>query len=247
MSKAKMHRFFAKSHKWIGLILGIQVVIWTLGGIVMSWIPIETVRGEHKIAESEPAPLSATVDFMPVRELVTMAGQQVLEVRHSMLFGRPVAKIRLSDGTLSIRDAMTGALLTPISADTAQKIAAADFSLDAAIVSVREVSEPSVDYHGKMPVWQVKFDDAENSAIYVSPTEARIVARRSTVWRFYDFFWMLHIMDYDERTDFNNWLLIATSFFAALFAMSGFSLLFFRFYRRDFNFILGKKNTKIES
>jgi len=242
MSKEKLHRFFAKTHKWIGLVLGIQLVFWTLGGIVMSWIPIETVRGEHKIVGAEPVPLIGYSNLMATGELVKLAEQPVVEVRHMMLLDEPVARLRLLDDSWQLRDARSGALLSPISAAFAQKIAEADFSLNVPVASVAEISEASVDYRGTLPVWQIRFDDSENSAIYVSPVQARVVARRSTVWRFYDFFWMLHIMDYDDRKDFNNWLLIATSFFAAMFAMSGFSLLFFRFYRRDFNFILGKKN-----
>ena len=247
MSKEKLHRFFAKAHKWIGLVLGIQLVFWTVGGIVMSWIPIETVRGEHKIVEADPMPLAADANFASVAMLAAQAGQQVLEIRHAMLMGQPVAKLLLADGGWQLRDAHSGALLSPISAAFAQKIAEADFSLAAPVKTVRQITEDSIDYHGALPVWQITFDDRESSAIYVSPVQARVVARRSTVWRFYDFFWMLHIMDYEDRNDFNNWLLIATSFFAALFALSGFSLLFFRFYRRDFNFILGKKNKRVDA
>jgi len=241
MSKDKLHRFFAKAHKWIGLVLGIQLVIWTVGGIVMSWIPIETVRGEHKIVEAEPVALTSSADYITLEALLAKAGQPVLDVRHSMLLEKPVIKLQLAGGSWQLRDAYSGDLLSPIPAAFARKIAEADFSLDVPVSGVQEITEHSVDYRGPLPVWQVTFADRENSAIYVSPVQARVVARRSTVWRFYDFFWMLHIMDYEDRTDFNNWLIIATSFFAALFAISGFSLLFFRFYRRDFNFILGKK------
>jgi exosortase/archaeosortase len=92
-----------------------------------------------------------------------------------------------------------------------------------------------------LPVWRVNFADEEETSLYVSMTEARVVARRSEKWRLFDFFWMLHIMDYEERHDFNNPLLITFSVSALLFAFSGIFLLFFRFYRRDFNFILGKK------
>ena len=89
---------------------------------------------------------------------------------------------------------------------------------------------------------QLNSADDVKSSFYVSPEQARVITVRSDVWRQFDFFWMLHIMDYNGRTDTNNWLVIVTSFFAALFAISGFGLLFFRFYRRDFNFILGRKS-----
>jgi PepSY-associated TM region len=241
MTKKKWHNFFAKTHKWIGLILGIQLVIWTVGGIAMSWIPIDMVRGQHKVVEVDPVALPDAGEYLSFDVLAKKAAMPVIEMRHAMLFNQPVVKLHLVDDSWELRDARSGDLMSPISADLAQKIAEADFSLDAAVASVHEVDQVSVDYRGPLPVWQVRFADTENTSLYVSPVQARVVARRSTVWRFYDFFWMLHIMDYDNRTDFNNWLIITTSFFAALFAISGMALLFYRFYRRDFNFILGKK------
>jgi len=241
MTKQQWHTVFTKTHKWVGLVLGIQLLFWTLGGIVMTWIPIETVRGTHKVSEAAPAPIRAADDFLAVADIVSLSPKPVVEARYSLLLGQPVVNLRHGDDTLSMRSATSGTLLSPIPAALAERVAVADFNLDVPVLSVLEINTPSVDYRGQLPVWQVRFDDAENTALYVSQSDGRVVARRSTIWRIFDFFWMLHIMDYSERTDINNWLIIATSFFAALFTISGFGLLFFRFYRRDFNFLLGRK------
>lgn len=47
-------------HKWIALIVGIQIMLWIAGGLVMSAIPIETVRGEHKISPTGPSEIDTT-------------------------------------------------------------------------------------------------------------------------------------------------------------------------------------------
>lgn len=241
MSKQKWHKFFALSHKWVGLILGLQLLAWTIGGLVMTWLPIEEVRGQHKVAEQTPTILDAAGDYMGVSDLIELSDGEITEISHSHILGKPVVKIRKLEGAPELRNARTGELLSPISSELAQAIAEADFSLEAPVSSVAELNEHNIDYRGPLPVWQVKFADEEETALYVSPTQGRIVARRSEMWRFFDFFWMLHIMDYDERDDINNPLVVTTSLFAALFAISGLVLLFFRFYRRDFNFILGKR------
>ena len=36
-----------KLHKWLGYLLGIQILAWLLGGLVMSAIPLEKVHGKH--------------------------------------------------------------------------------------------------------------------------------------------------------------------------------------------------------
>ena len=52
---------------------------------------------------------------------------------------------------------------------------------------------------------------------------------RTDNWRLFDFVWMLHIMDYTERSNFNNPLLISFSAAALLFTVSGIVLLWQRF------------------
>ena len=50
-------RLSTQIHKWVGLVVGIQVLFWVAGGVVMTVLPIETVRSEHHLAEVKPAPL----------------------------------------------------------------------------------------------------------------------------------------------------------------------------------------------
>ena len=58
-----------------------------------------------------------------------------------------------------------------------------------------------------------------------------IDARRNDMWRLFDFFWMLHIMDYQEREDFNHPLLIGAAGLALSVVIFGMALLFIRIRR----------------
>lgn len=46
MHKRKWHQLIRKSHRYLGLFLGIQFFLWTLGGLYFSWTNIEQIRGE---------------------------------------------------------------------------------------------------------------------------------------------------------------------------------------------------------
>jgi uncharacterized iron-regulated membrane protein len=70
--------------------------------------------------------------------------------------------------------------------------------------------------------------------VYIDAVTGEVVARRNDLWRFYDFFWMLHIMDYGAREDFNNNLLRSSAALGWFFALSGIWLLFYSFRRSDF-------------
>ena len=52
------------------------------------------------------------------------------------------------------------------------------------------------EYRGALPAWRVDFEDGEGRSIYVAADTGAVTARRSTLWRVYDFLWGLHIMDW---------------------------------------------------
>ncbi len=53
----KVLRYSTQIHKWVGLVVGLQVLFWVGGGLVMTAIPIATVRSEHRLKASTPAAL----------------------------------------------------------------------------------------------------------------------------------------------------------------------------------------------
>ena len=46
MTKAKWQKIIRKSHRYLGLFLGIQFLFWTIGGLYFSWTNIKNIRGE---------------------------------------------------------------------------------------------------------------------------------------------------------------------------------------------------------
>lgn len=51
---------------------------------------------------------------------------------------------------------------------------------------------------------------------------------RTDMWRLFGFFWMLHIMDYKERENFNHPLLISAAGLALITVLAGLVLLIVR-------------------
>jgi len=225
-----------KIHKWLALIIGIQVLLWILGGLVMSWFPIETVRGEHNIREREPLMLTAEVNLLPVADVLLSIGA-VNSIELKPLLGKPTYQVLTSEDNIILLDANTGEVLSPLNEEFALQIANTDFAGNTGNMSAVMIEESNAEYRGLLPVWQVAMDDSEDTRLYVSPTTGDVVARRNDTWRLYDFFWMLHIMDYENRTDFNNPLVIIAAILALVASISGIWLIFYRFVRRDFRWL----------
>jgi uncharacterized iron-regulated membrane protein len=230
-----------KFHKWLGLIVGIQILLWIAGGLVMSWFPIEEVRGQHNVREQEPHAISGTANLVALSDVLSAEQEkEVKDLTLRYMGERLVFAPRYNDGTAALFDAETGNKISPLSESLALKIATDDFSGDGVPKSIDLLDKKTTEYRGPVPVWRVYFDDKEDTRIYVSPTAGRVVARRNDTWRLFDFFWMLHIMDYDERDDFNHPLLIIASIVALIVSISGILLIFYRFKKRDFKWILPK-------
>jgi uncharacterized iron-regulated membrane protein len=71
-----------------------------------------------------------------------------------------------------------------------------------------EEAAPDAEIRGRdLPLWKVGFSVPESLNLYIEPWTGELVARRTARWRVFDFLWMLHIMDFEERDDFNTLLL----------------------------------------
>ncbi len=216
-------------HLWAGLFLGLQLLAWTSGGVVMTILPIEQVRGEHMAAEPpEPAPLKAAGPLLELEQVFRRyPGTTGLQLQ--WLLGRPVYLLQGAEARLI--DARSGQRLDPLPEDSALALARQDYRDPDPPMRARLIeSDPPGEIRDRpLPVWQVEVDDGLGTRLYFSPDNGRLLARRNDDWRLFDFFWMLHIMDYDERSDFNHPLLISFALSAMLFTLSGFWLLWIRF------------------
>ena len=62
--------FFRKLHKWLGLVIGAQLVIWLLSGTLISFIDQQTVSGAATRRQpAEEVPLASSGPFFPISRL----------------------------------------------------------------------------------------------------------------------------------------------------------------------------------
>ena len=75
-----------------------------------------------------------------------------------------------------------------------------------------------------MPAFVISYDDPTNLKSYVSVDDASFRTVRFRDWRWFDFLWMTHTMDYEGRDDFNNLVLRIFSLLGLMTVLSGFVL-----------------------
>ena len=209
-------RFLRRTHIWLGWLVGVPLLLWTASGLFMAWQPIEKVRGEHLVRKVPSVSLSR----QPVPPLIgpRPVASLTLEQQHDG------AKwiIRYSDGGSRRADPATGRLLPALTAADAVALVRSRYSGEAEIVSVQRTpaGSPPLELRRKVESWRVALDDG--TRFYVSAATGEILARRTGLWRVYDFLWGLHIMDLETREDINNaWLVVfaALGFVSVLLAL----------------------------
>jgi len=212
--------FSIRLHKRVALVVGIQLFLWVAGGLVMSLSDIDEVHGDLTKAVIEPKALRWE-HVVAAGAIVGQVPAPIAELSLSMGFFGPQYRLTDTSGVVYQFDARTGEPLRAIDAAQALEVAEANYSGDGAGRNPSRVSQNSTEYRGRLPVWRVDFDDNAETTLYVAADNGDVVTRRNRIWRIYDFAWMLHIMDYRDRTDFNHPLLVWASVLAFVVALSG--------------------------
>ena len=218
----KLNRIMRQTHQGLGLLIGIQVLLWISGGLVMSAFPLAKVRGEDRSAARAARPVNLDDEFVSPVTVARSVGWTSVD-RAELVTWRDGPVYRLSRGDETIlADAHNGVLFSPLTENSARALAVSDFTGPGNVSTVTLQTEPESEIRGRaLPLWRVEFDDSRRTTIYVSPQSGLVVARRNNIWRVYDFFWMLHIMDYGSRDNFNHPLLVISAVVAWILATSG--------------------------
>ncbi len=222
-----------KLHKWVGLILALQFVLWMASGLVMSVLDADAVAGNQHRANQVMQRLWPAATMTPT-EVLAIANKPVQSIEGTWLRDRPVYRLT-HDTTIWLADARDGRAVK-VDAATASAIAAEDYlgagkqgppePLDTATLEVRG-------HNGA--IWRVPFSDEDATTLYISGQDGRILERRNDTWRLFDIAWMLHIMDYTGRQNFNNPLVIMAAAAGLWIALTGLWLLVVTFRLSEFN------------
>lgn len=218
-----MSHWMRKLHKWVGLIIGIQFLLWMSSGVMMSLLDANKVQGrEFRI--KPPAPAAWPANVLAPEAVLAASTDKVMAITSGWLLERPV--YRLQNDKRSWLVSATDGRTVSVDAPLAQAIASASYSGSGKPAMPRLLNYSLEARAHKEPVWRVDFADADDTTVYVSSVSGNVLEHRNSTWRLFDIFWMLHIMDYSERINFNNPLLVSSAIGGLWMALSGVWLLF---------------------
>lgn len=222
-----------KLHKWLGLVIGIQLLLWTASGFYMVAVDLDFIHGDPLVRNLR-VPLDASQSRLAFKD-VAQQFQGVTAISLRALPGHPAPFYEVSTGKLKVLiDAATGQQLSPLSSDAIRDLSRQYYAGPGELASLTliERDAPLEIQARPLPLWRADFDDWLQTTLYIHPDTGVLATRRHRLWRWFDFLWMFHIMDYEARTDMNNGVLRTATVAGLITVLSGCWLLYFSFRRR---------------
>jgi hypothetical protein len=206
-----------KTHRYLGLIIGIQFLAWTLSGLYFSWTDLDEIHGDQFLKTDPKAksysnllPLDSIAEGIEEINLVSIKAEPYYWINNSNLY-----------------HAQTGQLKQQLTEDEAIVVAQEHLisGLEIEKIELIEETGPHHEFRERpLPAYAIHFKHPDLLVAYVDASSGIFQRVRHQSWRWFDFLWMTHTMDYQGRDDFNNILLRIFSLFGVFTVMSGFLL-----------------------
>lgn len=236
--KRSFKYYSKKIHRYLGVFIGIQFFFWTLGGLYFSWTNINEIRGEHlreqkpglPLAENLVSPGVVIAQIRKTDEITEIHKIQLIEILQ-----KPFYEIVFKSGEgktkTVLADASDGKLRDEIGKVEAEAIALDALKEKSNVTKTVYLTQENVGGHHEyrekpLPAYAVSFEKPGDLIVYVSAQNGRVESFRTNEWRIFDFFWMLHTLDFYGRDDINNYVLRVFSVLGILTIFSGFLLFF---------------------
>jgi hypothetical protein len=176
------------------------------------------VRGEPHLL----APQAQSVDLAKFDFPVASTSQILIKPR---LLGELVLGVTDPESGLTEWLGPDGQPVRPLTAEQAISVVLSKTDITVDVAEWVTTAAQAAEYRGRqLPLWRAYSAENASLRVYVDPRSGDIVAIRNLAWRAWDFLWMLHIMDYDDRDDIGTWLLKLFSVMALFTAIAGIAL-----------------------
>jgi len=217
------------THRWLGLLIAIQAVVWSLSGLVMVLLPADLVSGEtllnhdsNEIPQQDMQKTAAIIDSIvkdvaikgftaqmigdtAVLFVTTITDEQLLyalDTGQSIIIDEQFVRSRAND------------LLGP----------------SISILFADKVETASREFQGPLPAWKVIAGNDLRSHLYFSGETGELLAHRTSYWRWHRYSYDLHTFNFTGAATINNPLLAIFAVLMFCIAFSGIGLLLISFF-----------------
>ena len=239
-----------KLHKWLSLLVGLQLFIWLSTGLFFNLMDHQKASGNQ--FRQSPAIAKVNKNQLIEPQIVLLESKPTVSLKQISLLEKPYYLLTHNKGlyshqnnSYSLVDAYSGRQVI-IDEVMARELAQASYKGQEEIISVVKLSPPYDDIPREQnKVWQINYADTVNTSVYIDAGSGRIVKHSNDDKRFADLFFMLHFMDYGTEGSFNNVQIIIFALFTLFFALTGFIWTIELGFNGQYKVSLGRKKRKL--
>ena len=221
----------ANWHKWLALLVSIQLLVWLITGFYFNSL----MNSADNITTRQPVQHEG---YLPGRELYPLKAIDApppLAVSVIWVLGAPYYQFEYNQPLHTyfphhrrLFDAITGTSWQ-ISAEQVATIAHQAYA-GSARAGEPVLLKPPIDALPRQqnPLWQVRFADEFNTAVYLDALTGHVIRHTNDRQRFDELMYTLHFIDYTRTGFFNHPLIIIFAIATSLLALSGGYLLISR-------------------
>jgi hypothetical protein len=185
-----MRRFLFLAHRYLGIGLGLIMVLWCLSGFVMMYMPYPSLSLSERLAGSPPLDLS---DCCETQRIGSLGMVDVYGFTVEMLADRPVVRFDASGGQAPIVDLSSGELIEGIDSEAARTVARS-FSEQSGIgggeLGLEQVQQDqwtvTRSYDRFRPLYRFSVGDRAGTELYVASSNGQVVQLTTASERFWN-------------------------------------------------------------
>jgi len=217
---------FRKVHKWLALIVGLQLLIWVTTGLLFTLVDSSKSRGQVYRAKT-------TQEQPPVLPELLLSNAELTGKIPNSIYQQNVRSVELKvfhHHWYYQVTTFTGRYLFSVSTGEQLKVKEAlaveliqkSYQGPGTLTDLTLLKPPFENFSGvKGNIWQADFNDELNTKVYLSQDTGRILKHANDVSAYNDLLKLLHFMDYNQSGHFNAWWIITMALFATLLSFSG--------------------------
>jgi len=214
-----MKKKIRKIHRYLGVFIGLQFIMWTVSGLYFSWTDIDKIHGDNfKNINYKPKSFNNLISPSNIEGNVEVTSIDLREIN-----GLPFYWVNRN----KLFSATTGKLKEGISENEALALAKNHMNKELEVKNIELITETNKHHEYRerlLPAYVISYNHNDDVKAYVSVNDGRFQTVRHRDWRWFDFLWMTHTMDYEGRDNFNTTLLRIFSLLGILSVLSGFVL-----------------------
>lgn len=231
-------------HKWLSLLVGIQLLIWLVTGIYFNLMDHHKASGHEYRVHSHNEESFSAFELVPISlinsdnnagafRIMSAANKPVesqMPIRVNLIWvlGHPYYHFVYQAGQHSYQksdselfDAVSGKPFK-LAPSQALVIAERSYSGPGKVLQPTLEVPPFDDYVAQQnPMWKVVVKDDNETTIYLDAVTGEVLRHANSDFRLKELMMKLHFMDYGNSSGFNHWWIVVFALLTLLLSITG--------------------------